>query len=196
VTEAEVCETTGISRTPVREALLRLEAEGFLQILPKKGAYVPPIADAEVEAVMQARKLVEDWCVRRMTPAAGSLPAELERLITEQRDLLEDPVGFIECDRAFHRAIVRMAGNPVLTEFYETLRERQVRMGLRAIAAVQDRARTVITEHTIILEAVRSDEPDRAAAAVAEHLDSTLAALHLPAIAGWVDTNPNMNGVS
>ena len=55
LTEAEVCRATGMSRTPVREALLRLEADGFLQIVPKKGAFVPPITEREVEAIMQAR---------------------------------------------------------------------------------------------------------------------------------------------
>src|SRR5215469_5776112 len=65
LTEAEVCRATGMSRTPVREALLRLEAEGFLQIVPKKGAFVPPISEADIEFVMQARELVEDWCVQR-----------------------------------------------------------------------------------------------------------------------------------
>lgn len=196
LTEAEVCETTGRSRTPVREALLRLEAEGFLQIVPKKGAYVPPVADSEVEAVMQARGLVEDWCVRRVAPAAGSLPAELERLVADQDGLLGDPVEFIDCDRAFHRAIVRTAGNPVLSDFYETLRDRQVRMGLRAIAAADERARNVLLEHRAILEAIRSGDPARAAEAVATHLCSTLDTLHLPTVAGWADRTEAREGMA
>src|SRR6516225_8425581 len=65
LTEAEVCRATGLSRTPVREALLRLEAEGFLQIVPKKGAFVPPITEAEINAIMEARGLVEEFCARR-----------------------------------------------------------------------------------------------------------------------------------
>ena len=71
LTEAEVCRATGMSRTPVREALLRLEADGFLQIVPKKGAFVPPITEREVEAIMQARGLVEDFCVRRAVHLAN-----------------------------------------------------------------------------------------------------------------------------
>jgi DNA-binding GntR family transcriptional regulator len=185
LTEAEVSEATGTSRTPVREALLRLEAEGFLKIMPKKGAFVPPISDAEVAAVMQARELVEDWSVRRSVPSSESLVTELERLIHEQEGLLDDPVGFIDCDRAFHRAIVRTAGNPVLVGFYETLRERQVRMGLRAIAGAEDRVRVVLAEHAAIVAGIRSGDPIQAAAAVTAHLSGTLAALHLPAVATW-----------
>lgn len=186
LTEAEVAEVTGASRTPVREALLRLEAEGFLQIVPKKGAFVPPVTDAEVEAVMQARGLVEDWCVRRAAPLADSLRLELQRLVALQKKLRGSPAEFIECDREFHRTIVRAAGNPVLADFYESLRDRQLRMGLRAIAASQERTRIVLAEHTAIVDGVRSGDPDAAAAAVAAHLAGTLAALQLPVVSHWM----------
>jgi DNA-binding GntR family transcriptional regulator len=124
LSESEVAQRAGTSRTPVREALVRLEAEGFLKIIPKKGAYVPPISDGEIEAVMQARGLVEDWCIRRIVPADPSLVAELERLVAEQEVVIDDPAAFIDLDRAFHRRLVQQAGNSVLAEFYESLRER------------------------------------------------------------------------
>jgi DNA-binding GntR family transcriptional regulator len=184
LTESEVALAAGTSRTPVREALLRLEAEGFLEIVPKKGAFVPPISDAEVRAVMQARGLVEDWSVRSVASAAAGAEAEflgeLEQLLDEQQRLLVDPVAFIEHDRRFHRTIVRRAGNDVLAEFYETLRDRQVRMGLRAVASSANRARTVLTEHAAIVAALRRGDAEQAGAAVAAHLASTLAALELP----------------
>lgn len=196
LTEAEVAKATGTSRTPVREALLRLEAEGFLQIVPKKGVFVPPISDGEVRAVMQARELVEDWCVRRITPASEAFLTELERLITDQQKAIDDPVTFIECDRAFHRAIVRQAGNPVLGEFYESLRERQVRMGLRAVANEEDRAQAVLAEHAAIVEAIRTGEPARARDALAGHLSSTLQVLHLPDVSGWPGDQRSVVGLS
>jgi DNA-binding GntR family transcriptional regulator len=180
LTEASVAEAAGTSRTPVREALLRLEAEGLLRIVPKKGAFVPPISDSEVRAVMQARQLVEEWCVRMVAPPKPeSLLAELQRLLTEQHAALDDPVVFIDIDRAFHRTIVRQAGNPVLAEFYESLRDRQVRMGLRAVANERDRARSVLAEHAGIVSALRDGDPERAASAVVTHLTSTSAALRL-----------------
>lgn len=179
-TEAAVAEAAGTSRTPVREALLRLEVEGFLQIMPKKGAFVPPISDAEVRAVMQARELVEHWCVGRVLPASAEFVGALDDLLARQERLVDDPVGFIDCDRAFHRAIVRQAANPVLAEFYESLRERQIRMGLHAVANEENRARTVLTEHAAVVDALRAGASDRAREALATHLSSTLAALHLP----------------
>lgn len=185
LTEGAAVEATGVSRTPVREAFLRLEAEGFLQIVPKKGAFVPPISDADVESAMQARALIEDWCIRRVAPIAEIVTAELHELLGRQEHLLDDPVAFIDCDRAFHRVIVRTAGNPVLAGFYETLRDRQVRMGLRAVASAEDRARTVLTEHSAIVTALTTGDPEAAGQALAVHLASTAKALHLPSVSGW-----------
>jgi DNA-binding GntR family transcriptional regulator len=185
LTEAEVCQATGTSRTPVREALLRLETDGFLKILPKKGAYVPPITEAEVEAVMQARGLVEDWCVRQVAASSKSLVAELERILSQQRRVKQTPVRFIERDREFHRLIVRTAGNPFLAEFYESLRDRQLRMGVQAIAVSEARIGSVLAEHAAIVDGIRSGNPERAAKALQVHLSKTLVALHLPSTAGW-----------
>jgi DNA-binding GntR family transcriptional regulator len=179
LTESEVAQAAGTSRTPVREALLRLEAEGFLEIVPKKGAFVPPISDAEVRAVMEARELVEYWCARRVVNAGADFYDGLDRLVAKQRDLVDDPVAFIDCDRTFHRTIVREAGNPVLAEFYESLRDRQVRMGLRAVVNENNRARTVLTEHAAIVEALRTGDPTKAGDALATHLSSTMVALKL-----------------
>ena len=139
LTEAEVCRATGMSRTPVREALLRLEADGFLRIVPKKGAFVPPITELDVEAIMQARVLVEDFCLRRAVHVGEFLAPQLDRLLARQEKQQKSPLEFIELDREFHRAIVRAANNPVLADFYESLRDRQTRMGLHAIATSEQR---------------------------------------------------------
>jgi len=185
VTEAEVCRAIGTSRTPVREALLRLESDGLLQIVPKKGAYVSPITEAQVEAVMQARALVEDWCARRAASHGTLLAAELHRLVAQQAEAQRDPIAFIELDREFHRTIVRAAGNPVLADFYESLRDRQLRMGLHAILSSEERTRAVLAEHAAIAEGLGSGNAQEAAAAMAEHMVNTLAVLRLPAPLGW-----------
>lgn len=184
LTEAEVSQATGTSRTPVREALLRLEADGLLQIVPKKGAYVPPVTEADIDAVMQARGLVEEWCARRAADLGAALAAQLDELIERQTAQKDDPVAFIESDREFHRVIVEAAGNPVLAGFYESLRDRQLRMGVYALTTSGRRIDEVLAEHGAIVAALRSRDGGRAVAAVARHLATTLAALRLPAIPG------------
>lgn len=184
LTEHEIATAAGTSRTPVREALLRLETEGLVQIVPKKGAFVPPISEGDVADVMEARHLVEDWSVRRLTSAHKSLTPELSALvddlnslIAEQEEVVEDAVAFIDLDRVFHRTIVEATGNTVLAAFYESLRDRQVRMGMQAVATSKDRSRRVLGEHQAIVRALRSRNTDRVAAAVRTHLDNTLGVL-------------------
>jgi DNA-binding GntR family transcriptional regulator len=182
LTEAEVSRATGTSRTPVREALLRLEADGFLEIVPKKGAYVAPITEADIESVMQARKLVEEWCVGQASSLGETLARALDQLIDQQAELMDDPVAFVESDRLFHRAIVSAAGNRVLTGFYESLRDRQLRMGVHAVATSDQRSGDVLGEHRAIVAGIRKGAPQEARAAMAKHLATTLAALRMPTI--------------
>jgi DNA-binding GntR family transcriptional regulator len=173
LTEGELAEATGVSRTPVREALLRLEAEGLLRLYPKKGALVLPVSAQEITDVVETRLLVEQHAVRKAaagTPAG--LVARLEELLETQRaqaeagDLAEVAVG----DRCFHAEIVRSTGNEILTRLYDQLRDRQLRMGVAVIHAHPDRIAKNIAEHAAILEAVRAGDPEAAAAAVRGHV--------------------------
>lgn len=179
LTEAGIAAEAGVSRTPVREALLRLEAEGLLEILPKKGAYVSAISDAEVEATMQARLVVEQWAAAQLSDRVAGVLPRLRVLLEEQRSLLQadDPRAFIEADRAFHRTIVAAAGNDVLSTFYESLRDRQIRMGIRAVSSRADRAATAVDEHSAIIDALATADPGRAEDAIRSHLENTLAVL-------------------
>jgi DNA-binding GntR family transcriptional regulator len=194
LSESGLAAEAGVSRTPVREALLRLEAEGLLQIMPKKGAFVPPVSDAEVHATMQARVVVEQWAAAQVALAPELLIDHLADLLREQTELLEagETRGFIEADRRFHRAIVLAAGNPVLADFYETLRDRQIRLGLKAVSAGPGRGQEVISEHTAIMTALRALDGSLAVTAVQTHLDNTLAALRQPgrtaAAMPWLET--------
>lgn len=69
LTEGELAEAVGVSRTPVREALLRLEAEGLIKLYPKKGALVLPVSAQEIADVVETRLLVEEHAARKAVPA-------------------------------------------------------------------------------------------------------------------------------
>ncbi|MFH4285162.1 GntR family transcriptional regulator, partial [Acinetobacter baumannii] len=77
LSEAQVAAASGTSRTPVREALLRLEAEGFIRRVPHKGAYIPALTDKDVDDVMQARRVVEEWSIAQVAPNPGQVPDRL-----------------------------------------------------------------------------------------------------------------------
>jgi len=77
LSENELSQQLGLSRTPVRQAFVQLEAEGLLELYPKRGALVVPVAASEIEDVFEARLLVEEHCARRAANAGARLVADL-----------------------------------------------------------------------------------------------------------------------
>ncbi|MEU4837505.1 GntR family transcriptional regulator [Nocardia testacea] len=179
LSEAQVAAASGTSRTPVREALLRLEAEGFIRRVPHKGAYIPALTDKDVDDVMQARRVVEEWSITQVAPNPGRVPDRLRELIAEQESDT-DPVEFIAHDLEFHTTVIRAAGNQVMHEFYRSLRDRQMRMGVRIMLSDEQRKKQVLVEHSAILEALAERDTEAAIRAVREHLDTTLCSLKQP----------------
>lgn len=179
LSEAQVAAASGTSRTPVREALLRLEAEGFVRRVPHKGAYIPALTDKDVDDVMQARRVVEEWSITEVAPNPGQVPDRLRELVKRQEADI-DPVEFIAHDLEFHTTVIRAAGNQVMHDFYRSLRDRQMRMGVRIMLSVEQRKKQVLIEHGAIVDALAASDTEAAIRAVHEHLDTTLCSLKQP----------------
>ncbi|GAA2581338.1 GntR family transcriptional regulator [Streptomyces tubercidicus] len=172
LTEGELADAVGVSRTPVREALLRLEVEGLIKLYPKKGALVLPVSAQEIADVVETRLLVEKHAAAKAVPASEALLGELTDLLETMREQAAsgDWAAVSVTDRAFHAAIVRSAGNQILDRLYEQLRDRQLRMGVAVMHAHPDRIAKNITEHAEILEALRAGDADAATDAVHRHV--------------------------
>lgn len=172
LTEGELAEAVGVSRTPVREALLKLEVEGLIKLYPKKGALVLAVSAQEIADVVETRLLVEEFTARKAVPASAAFIARLEELVEEQRRLADegDLAAVAVADRCFHAEIVRNAGNEILSKLYDQLRDRQLRMGVAVMEAHPERVRTSITEHSELLEAIRAGDADAAARCVRAHV--------------------------
>ncbi|MEV6553504.1 GntR family transcriptional regulator [Streptomyces sp. NPDC051597] len=172
LTEGELAEAVGVSRTPVREALLKLEVEGLIRLYPKKGALVLAVSAQETADVVETRLLVEEFAVRRAVPAPARLIARLEELLAEQKEnaAAGDLAAVAVTDRCFHAEIVRNAGNEILSRLYDQMRDRQLRMGVAVMHAQPDRIAKNITEHQEMLDAIRAGDADRAARCVRQHL--------------------------
>ncbi|MPZ88646.1 MAG: FCD domain-containing protein [Nitriliruptorales bacterium] len=172
LTEGVVAEQLGISRTPVREALLRLDAEKLVTLVPGRGAFVPQVTERGMREVMEVRELIETHAVTRLgTLTPRSLLDQLDAHIEDQRDLLgQDAAAFIDQDRAFHQSIVDASGSELLSELYASMRDRQTRMGIRAVLADEARFERVIDEHRAIIDALRAEDVAQAVAASRIHL--------------------------
>jgi DNA-binding GntR family transcriptional regulator len=159
LSEGEVSAELGMSRTPVREAFLRLQAEGWMQLFPKRGALVRPVQPGEIREVIETRHLIEAAAVRKATATpdgAADLAAILAGLVAEQRSAAEarDLVAFTDADVAFHQAVVESGRNSILTSLYATLRDRQQRMTARSVHAQAERIDVIIAQHADLAERI------------------------------------------
>ncbi|MEV6650199.1 GntR family transcriptional regulator [Streptomyces sp. NPDC051219] len=172
LTEGELAEAVGVSRTPVREALLKLEVEGLIKLYPKKGALVLAVSAQEIADVVETRLLVEEHAARKAVPAPPHLLARLEELLEQQKRQADagDLAAVAVTDRCFHAEIVRSGGNEILSRLYDQLRDRQLRMGVAVMHSHPDRIAKNIVEHGEILEALRAGDADAAAGLVHRHV--------------------------
>ncbi len=157
-----------------------LEAEGLLQIVPNRGAYVPSISDREVDEVMEARMLIEVFCAQRVAESSIDVTAALSDLLADQERLVHDLDAFMESDRAFHSTIVDAAGHGIFRAVYDALRDRQLRMGVRALLTERGRAEQVLREHHAIADALTARDANRIKQTVEIHIRETLGALGEP----------------
>ena len=176
LTEGAVSEAVGVSRTPVREALLRLEAEGLVRLYPKKGALVVPVSAREAEDVLEARALVERYAAPRAWQHRGTLVGDLEPLVAAMRDHREraDMAAFSQADRSFHERIVTAAGNEVLARLYRSLRERQLCISAEVLRVSPERMDQAIEHHEQMVEQLREGNEEAFLALTDAHLQRAL----------------------
>ncbi|MBD8507275.1 GntR family transcriptional regulator [Hoyosella sp. G463] len=177
ISEGDVARELGVSRTPVREGFLRLEAEGWMRLYPKRGALVVPIAPGEAESVVEARFLVEVQAVRRLASeprARAEVVQRLERVVQQMRDHARsgDVAAFSAGDAMFHGTIVEALGNPLLEGFYRTLRDRQRRMSHQSVVSREQAAEDILADHGALVEAIRRGDGEQYADRVCQHMRS------------------------
>jgi DNA-binding GntR family transcriptional regulator len=181
ISESDVSEPLGISRTPVREAFLRLEHDGTLKVYPKRGALIIPITAQDMRDVLEARLLIEPWAVAVVARSSGreSLVDTLRSLLDRQQRAAaaEMVLEYQEADRLFHEAIVAATKNRLVDVFYQSLRDRQLRMGAAALAKHHERHGSIVDEHQQIAEAISRGDGESAARIVKIHIGRTRDAL-------------------
>jgi DNA-binding GntR family transcriptional regulator len=174
LSENELARELGISRTPIREAFLLLEAEGLLRLYPRRGALVSPISPTESDDVLEARLLIEGHCAARVAGPDVALSQSLAQSIAAQEASVagDEAQGhvFAVADRQFHRAIVAAHGNALLTAGYDALRDRQQRIAANAAARDHGRIVQFVVEHREIADALQEGDGDRATRLISAHL--------------------------
>ncbi|MGO1316809.1 MAG: GntR family transcriptional regulator [Cellulomonadaceae bacterium] len=175
ISEGELATDLAMSRTPVREAFLRLQAEGWMRLYPKRGALVRAVEPAEIADIVEARHLIESDAARRATARASTaeqLVATLEGLLEAQREAAhdEDLSTFAQADLAFHQAVVEAGGNSILADVYRSLHDRQRRMTARSVRSRRDRMALVVEQHAELVRLVAAQDSPAYATALLAHM--------------------------
>lgn len=162
-----------VSRTPIREALLRLASTGMVDLIPNRGAFIATLSDERLHEMLTAMAELEATCARRA--AIGMTPPErhaLQRLHNRMADavLNNDVTAFGEMNEAFHILIYRGAHNHYIEDLTRKLRKR-LSLYRRSQFRTEDRIHRSYEEHDAIVRAVISGDPERAHAAVLRHFD-------------------------
>ncbi len=181
--QENLAEELAVSRTPVREALLRLETEGVLEKVGRK-----TIDEKMVRSIYQAREAVEGYAAQVVAERAD--PKVIDRLEEKLRKL--GPTSNIqsayEANRLAHRAIVEATGNAYMVELFDAIWGRSIALRIYAdLWAAENEHRPVIDNHLEVLEVLRSGDGPRAARVMIEHiregLDQQISVLAAPAAA-------------
>ncbi|MGB1239630.1 MAG: GntR family transcriptional regulator, partial [Pseudomonadales bacterium] len=173
VDEVGLAERFGVSRSPVREALVRLAAAGLVNTLPNKSTIIKPLNIEEFPKYMDALDLLQRATHR--LAAQLRAPSDLEAIDQCQREFSDavargDVVGMIERNRAFHMAIAEAARNPYLTRAYADLLDEGRRVLRLYFRSYNDTLPPeLVVEHTHIIEAIRDQDAERAERLAHEH---------------------------
>lgn len=170
--EAELAARFQISRTPVREALKRLELEGLVTHEPHHGAVVSTPEYGQVVELYMMREVLEGTAARLAAQHATEVEIQvLYDMVARDRDLVLDPAALAAANRAFHQQIRNSAGNRYLSRTLETFR---VSLALLAgtTLGVPGRGSASIDEHAAIVARIAARDPDGAEASAREHIRS------------------------
>ncbi len=171
--EIALAKKLGISRTPVREALLELSSQGLITFLPRVGVRINHFTEQDVKEIFELRKAIELFAVAKVSKDFLRHDfASLEATLQSQREAIkkENFLAFLNSDREFHLTFTRLTNNKRLLTTLENIRDMIQVMSIRALA-IEIRAKEVVEEHEKVIEAVKKGISERAVQEMEKHLN-------------------------
>lgn len=175
IVERRISAELGVSRTPVREALKLLHADGLVTIALHRGAHVTPFTAQEAVHLFDLIAVIEGLAAERLAERIdAALLDRLEEMHAKMATEFQarDATAYFETNTAIHDAIIHGTGNPTLIESHRRVMVRAQRGRFMAILD-SDRWRQAMEEHEVLMEALRSRDPARAAETWRMHLRHT-----------------------
>lgn len=172
IDEQALAQDYGISRTPLREALKVLVAEGLVTLKPRRGCYVTEISEQDLDEIYPVMALLEGRCAFEAAAKAG--PADLERLEAAHAKLEEAATDnhiqrFFDANQEFHQVVQEIAGNRWLLQVIQDLRKVLKLTRLHSLS-LEGRPQQSLAEHRQIMAALRDGNALAAEKAMADHI--------------------------
>ncbi|MCP5271365.1 MAG: GntR family transcriptional regulator [Burkholderiaceae bacterium] len=180
IVRGEIADEFGVSQTPVREALLKLEADGLILVWPQSRTEVAPIDVTRVREVMFLRRALEIEVALTVAMRQPKVDlAAAQAIVDDQRRLADDDAAmarFMALDRAFHQTLFDLAGQAAL---HALLVERSADLDRvrRLHLPLRGKRLAILADHQAIVDAIAADEPLAVMAAVRQHLSGTAGTL-------------------
>lgn len=176
ITARQLAEATGLSRTPVREAMRGLEAEGLITLIPNRGAFVARWTEKEIKQIYELRVLLESFAAQvaaeRITDEQRDelqeLAAEMGRLV-EQRPV--DIEAVAEVNDRFHKGVLEACGNPRLRDLLGTITELPLQLSTFRRYSVEELRRSAM-QHAELVSALMVRDGDWARGVMTAHIRS------------------------
>ncbi len=179
INENELCETLGISKTPLREALRVLSVEGLIRLVPHRGSFVTKPTFEEIAEMFDVMSLLEGFCAREACQKMTQKNfVRLEKLHAKLEDNFEirDQEEYIRTNNQYHSLVQKIAGNRTLNQIVNGLRKKILLYRFQSLN-LPERFEHSIREHRDLLEAFRQRDQKRAEALMRKHLQNQSQAL-------------------
>ncbi len=177
--ELELARTLGISRTPVREALIRLSADHLIAFHPRKGISVNYFNKEDIENLFELRQIIESAVAAKIKSLSRQQIQVMQDLVADQEADLKESGGdsFFEIDRKFHLFFIESCGNRFMVQTNNNLRN-YIAISSRSALMQKGRPEEVLREHQAIVEAISAGNIEKTRKAITIHLqNSKVAAL-------------------
>lgn len=177
--EIQLANKLGVSRTPIREAIRKLELEGLVLMIPRKGAEVAEITEKSLRDVLEVRRALEELAVE--LACEKITPEQIQKLKDAAegfKDALKDGniTGIAEADVKFHDVIYLATDNQKLIQLLNNLREQMYRYRVEYLKR-SDFHHQLICEHEEIIETIENGQKERAVQVVCQHVDNQVEAV-------------------
>ena len=172
--EIALADKLGVSRTPIREAMRKLELEGLVVMVPRKGAQVANITEKDLNDVLEVRIALENMAIEKA--CARMTKEDIEELESAAKDFQKiiasgSLVEMAEADEEFHEKIYRASGNARLMQVLSNLREQIYRYRIEYLKD-EDTRQQLVQEHAMMTRAIRERDVEKAQELSFEHLEN------------------------